>query len=503
MKDAAQETPLGVIAGGPARAGLTGVNRDLGAATLRLLRDWDAWVHRRVETVSLEHPVSFFRRMSIDFTLPGDLPSLLLTGSGDAYHFVPLTLIKKGPLTRFNLVDEHGVVLPLLTRRRDGALAASVLTVLAESLVDPSFAHAGEELPAEVQQDMWDIATLDSTDALGVIDRLSKGQPRADEELSMNSTAWRVWLGNSDEFKSVACLLADSFILAALVVGESGTRRVIKFSYEEHGIPTEMALPPPVEFLVRQWIKQVSRREPPKRALTSLPLWLSRAVGWRPKAVKIDTPAMAHGGSYHLEVDTPDGLKITRATLESRGPRKPLAHVESHLGRCHLYAKDRPEGCTGGAAIVNIRPESSTIVRTAWLASGFATLILTLVASRWRAITNGNVESAIGLLLLLPAGLAAYVARSREPAVLTEVLFGLRVVAASSALWLFLGAFVLLASRSCSGPESTTCSSWGGTSATMWALVLASLTTFLVLLVTMTLIARPPEHRSVAHTDVD
>lgn len=485
----------------PARVGVANIDRDLGATTLRLLRDWDAWVHRRVETVSLEHPVSFLRRMSIDFTLPEDLPSLIRSGSGDPIYFVPLTLIKKGPLTRFNLVDEHGAVLPLLTRRRDGALAASVLTFLAESLVEQPVAAPGSELPPDIQQDLRDLVTLDSEDALPVIDRLRKGTPREGEP--PENCVWRTWLSTTNEFIRVADLLADSFILTALVEGRPGTRRVIKFSYEEHGHPTQMALPPPLGFFARTWIKQLSGHEPSQRELTSLPLWLSRAVGWRPKAVKIDTPALARGGSYHLEVETPEGLKITRALLESRGPRKRLDSVESHLGRCHLYAKNRPDPCTGGAALINIRPEPSTIVRTAWIASAFATLVLVLVAARWRAITNGNVEAAMALLLLLPAGLAAYVARSREPAVLTEVLFGLRVVAASSALWLFLGAFVLVASRSCSGTAESTCSSWGGTSPAMWGLVLASLATFVVLLVAMTLIERPPEHGSVATTDVD
>src|SRR4051794_20361247 len=59
--------------------GATETNRTLGALTLQLLRDWDGWIHRRVESISLEHPVTFTRRVSVDFTLYRGWPTTTFT----------------------------------------------------------------------------------------------------------------------------------------------------------------------------------------------------------------------------------------------------------------------------------------------------------------------------------------------------------------------------------------------------------------------------------------
>lgn len=490
------------------RRGASEIDRDLGALMLQLLRGWDGWIHRRVESISLEDPVTFLRRVSVDFTLFRDWSTTTFTTDGEPIFFVPLTLLDKGPITRFDICDENKRTLPVLTKRQNGVLAASVLVALSEAGVGEAFRKKqGGTLPWDIEQDLRDVATLPADAAVPVAQRLRAGGPRKIEgqpcEPDMESLAWREKLKGNDEVWRVADLLAESFILVTPLVGRPGDRRVVKFSYEEQGVPPDLAFPWPFSWLRRGWTKQVAgpyTSYAPPREYTRLPLWLARAVGWRAKAITISTPALAHGGSYHLEVEAPEGLKITRARLESVSPRATLADVQRSLRRVHLYASGRPKESTRGTALISVRPEASTIVRTAWLAAGFATLVLALVASRWRAILeNQNLGPTLSLLLIVPAGLAAYVARAREPTVVTEVLFGLRLVAVASAAWLLASAVLMVAGRSCetgSTPLATpVCESWSATGPLLWALVGASLATFWLLTVTLTLILRPPEQR--------
>jgi hypothetical protein len=133
-----------------------------------------------------------------------------------------------------------------------------------------------------------------------------------------------------------------------------------------------------------------------------------------------------------------------------------------------------------GKGSINLRPRPSTIVRAAWLVAALTVLLLAVV--KWKTselVAHPGI--GISLLLLAPAGLAAYVARSREPAT-TDALFGLRLVAASAGLWPFAAALVLAAS----GAREP--ASW-----ILWVLLGLSAATALVLTVYLARVYRPPE----------
>jgi hypothetical protein len=483
-----------------ADAGVQEVSRDFGAVLLTLLINWDGWVHRRVDSVRLDDPVTVTRRVSVDFTVDRTLPAPSRTGQGDPVHFVPLAVLKKQPLTKFSLRDEAGAALPVLTRKRNGAVAASVLVSLAEWGIDDEFEKKwGRELPPELEKEIWAIAREDPPEANEIVDGIASPAAAAVEDSDDPESAWRNQLAGDDTFLEWARKLADSFILTVPLINPAGCRRILKYEYEEQRRPPRVGMPRLFEWLRRFWLWAVTSADPNRAAgahapRTPLPLWLMRLIGWRPAAIKIETPGLAFGGSYHLEVEAPEGLQITRGRIQAGDPPDVLEQVAEHRHRVHLYPFDPPHR-ERATAIVNLRPRPAVLVRTAWMTSAFTTVVLALIASRWREIGR-EVGPALSVLLFVPAGLAAYVARAREPWVTTEVLLGIRLLAAASALWSFAAAVVLLLERTCKPVPAgvpADCGHWTATAEVLWVLVLLSVITFAITQVTYTLVLRPFE----------
>jgi hypothetical protein len=209
-----------------------------------------------------------------------------------------------------------------------------------------------------------------------------------------------------------------------------------------------------------------------------------------------------------LEVEAPDGIQATRARLKT-WQRSVETHnndgepgvptypdfpevVSDGKQRVHLHVSV-PASYTGRATVY-LRPRPSTIVRAAAITAGLTTVLLTLVALRTSSF-QANLGSAAALLLIVPGGLSAYVARPREPHVATQMLFGLRLLALSNGLWAFLAAGVLVAGRSCSEVTATgsVCEQWSGTGYVVGGLAVCALATLLLLLRAHANTTRPPE----------
>lgn len=490
-----------------ARRGFDEIDRGLGATMFRLLRDWDEWVHRRVEQVSLEDVSTHIRRVSVDFTLPRDILPTRFAGDGRGIHFVPLTYLSKDPVTGFSIRDEWGAALPVLTRARNAALAASVLVVAVEVAVWDRNIDSKRPLPRLLEKDLWEVAAESPQNARPVLERLKAGE--LPNELPTDISAdelqrerrWRSAIVGDTDVAAVADLLHENFILAVPLTDVPGRRRILKYTFETRGDQPHLALPPPFGWVVRAWVHAVTGAKPSREArYTPLLLWVSRAIGWSAKAIKIESPAVSYGGSYHLEVEAPQGLQITRARLQSGDRAETFLDVKETLQRVHLYAARQAAASPGAVAVIYLRSRPSTLVRTAWLNALFATLLLLAIASRWHSIVQ-QLGPAFSLLFVVPALVSAYVARPRELAVTTDVLFGLRVVAASTAVWQFGAAVVLLASTSCSSSASAICRGGSGTGPTLWTLVAASAITLMVLQTTLTMSMRPPEQREERRQD--
>jgi len=474
--------------------------RLVGLLTLDLLDTWRVWVKRRVEAVTFPDVATQTRRISVDFELPTTVVEAALrahaNGGGPTsgvgatepqvndvwvsnpetrFVLVPLTLMKKQGLTRFSLRDESGTALPLLTRDQTGAVATAVLVTFAEGLHQAT--KKDGTLPPELRDELSNIATLPPTGATQVWEKLD--DPKEGE--SPDSAEWRQILVSDERFMEMALDLAQNFLLLTRVAAEPGRRRIIKISYEYH-----LRIPVAQD----RW-RRVRR-------------WL----GWGAHTEQIETPAVGLGRCFHLEVEAPDGIQATRARLKSwqRSVAKHNDHgalgepaypdfpevVSDGKQRVHLHVSV-PASYTGQATVY-LRPRPSTIVRAATITAGLTTILLAVVALRTSSFQT-NLGSAAALLLIVPGGLSAYVARPREPHVATQMLFGLRLLALSSGLWAFLAAGALVAGRRCSEVTATgaLCKHWSGTGYVVWVFAFCSLATLLVLLRAHINTTRPPE----------
>jgi hypothetical protein len=181
---------------------------------------------------------------------------------------------------------------------------------------------------------------------------------------------------------------------------------------------------------------------------------LMRALSLRPKTVEILAPSIGQARSYHLELVLPYGLKATDARLNSLDPAalegarsdEPLDRQSSTSRRVHLHAAGIDQAMTGLAEVA-LRPHTSMILRGATFVSGLSLLMLILLLFRFDPVGPPQLGALVGLVLAVPGGLAAYVARAQVDRFTSEVLIGLRAVALSSTLWVLLAGATVVVSR--------------------------------------------------------
>lgn len=204
---------------------LTEAERDLGVVLLELVRDWGGWVHRRVESFEIEDERTVRRSVSVDFTLPRGHPHTEVTPAGEPRHVVPLGLMRKRPLRRFDLHDEQDTALPLLTLEQNSRAAAAMLTAMCEAY---AYGAGLPPLPDEVAEDIWRLPRLAPGESEAVWQRL--GQARGADEAVRS---WRAAVALNGELMALAHDLAHSFLLLTPLAVHAGERRILKFAYEE------------------------------------------------------------------------------------------------------------------------------------------------------------------------------------------------------------------------------------------------------------------------------
>jgi hypothetical protein len=444
---------------------------DLGLLMLAFLTNWDAWVERRVESLTFPDEATFRRRVSVDFAIPEDWPSPLRAGEKGSppTFYVPLTVLQKQGLTGFDLRDESGTALPLLTRDQNGMLAHATLAQLAEAIREDRRKRLTGDLPEEIHAELALITNGSADRAVTIWDAFSEpkeGEPR-------RVAAWRTFLAGEDKFMALAWDFALGFPLVVPITGSPGTRRIVKFSYEAPA---------------------------PARGQQSLRTRLRIGLGWAPRTERVAVPTIGQGRCFHLEVQAPEGLMATRGKLSSSKPPRPTVWrgalpdvIKYGSERLHLHIS-APQAARG-EGIVNLRPRPATITRSAW-----ATAILTSLALGATLLREdelyANVGPAASILLLVPTGLSVYIARPREPVVTTGLLLGQRLLAVVCGMLAVGASTVLVAGQECeTSEEITRCEPWAANEFIL--AVLTGVAVLIVLLLSWSLYrtARPPEKR--------
>jgi lysophospholipase L1-like esterase len=350
-----------------------------------LLERSNEWVHRRVESIEFLDESTIRRRISVDFTPGGSLPA------GSSVH-APIALLHKGVLTRFDLRDEAGGSLPLLTANQNAAFATAHMLSIAERVV-------GGPVPERLRKLCWTIARAEPSQANRAIEEIAQRlQP---EEV-------REKLRDDSRFRSVTQTFADNFPVI-VEAGDPTKRRVVKLAYDE-----------------------ILGRRP--RLLVRL--------GLRPLALTIGMPELGDAGSRHIEFLRADGLETFDPALIARTPEgKPLVRrAAAGVGReVHLLVTDAPRG-TAGVAGVRLRVKREGVLVGGPLLAALAAALLSVT---WFALPElaGNSSEAASVLLAIPAALGAYLgARSPHPLV-AAMLGGARIL-------LFVSGFLSFAAAS-------------------------------------------------------
>lgn len=444
--------------------------QDLGLLTLAFLSDW-SWIERRVESVTFPDEVTVRRRVSVDFGVPKDWVSPLPAVPGEPPTFyVPLAMMRKQGLVRFDLSDEAGKALALLTRDENGLVAQATLVQLAKAINLDRGKPMSDPFPPELQEELSLITNGAADRALVVWDGLEQTK---DSDTSPNCSAWRAFLAKEDKFMALSHDFAVAFPLIVPVTGMPGVRRIIKFSYQGSAPP----------------------RRPSSRRRQ-----LSRGLGWYPRTERITTPSIGQCRCFHLEVQAPEGLQITRGKLSSSVKPKPTVWDKalpdvikpgSERVHMHLSAPGAPEGL----GVVNLRARPSTIGRAA-LSTALLTTVAIAIACWRHGALQPNLGPTVSLLLLVPTALSVYVARPREPVVTTGLLLGQRVLAVCCGLLAIAASALLVAGQECSSVKGElSCQQWHATPWVLGGLAVVAAMIALVLTATVVFTARPPEKK--------
>ena len=392
----------------------------VGALNALLMLQWNQWVHRRVELTRILDAGLAHRDVSVDFTLPHWFHDVRGTpDEGAARQLVPVALVRKGVLVNFDLRDERGWVLPLLTTAQRNVVAEASLVALAERVL-------GHQVPRGIRCDIRQLVSEPSQQAAGTLIQLYH---RADPEAPD-----RARLAKNDVFRATARSFVGQALALTMIELKRHQRRIVSFGYDESvwGESTKSLL---------------------QRAVGTAGLALG--VGRR---VIFPIPSLGYAASYHFEAEAPEGLQIQAraqfrrlpSKLGDEGPRAWMLRGGS-FQRSHTVFAEAPPG-SEAAVVVRLQPRPSTIVRGAFGAALFTFAALLFLRLRLPSIRSGSDTTTAAALLLVFPGLASlYISRTDESAATNDLLWPVRLLALTPIVWALIGAGAIIGGTTGSG----------------------------------------------------
>jgi hypothetical protein len=346
---------------------------DIADAADQLLRHQAAWRHRRVETLTMLSHEQVRRHVSVDFTVPVELRERLRLSDADEFA-VPLAFLAKRPLVHFDLRNEEGHSIPLLTAEQNTLIGRELLYQALEGDLDAQDADA-----AAVMSDAGELieAVLGDLDVTGAVERLER----------------RHGLQPLNDFRDATEIFSRSFILWAVVRGLE-RRRVFKFAYDE-------------PFSLRPGLAYV-----------------------------YGAPGCAEAWSYHLEVVVPTDLRARSTRLWDAATGAVLVSGAVDADRPALYyTVDPAHEPMRPEVVVDYGAERSRFLAPAAIV---ATVIGLVVALPWLfadlEALSGSAGPAIGLVLSTSAVFSALVLRTDEHPLLRLMLVRYRLCLVASTL---------------------------------------------------------------------
>ena len=345
---------------------------DIAEAAFALLRDQAAWRHRRVETLTMLSHEQVRRHVSVDFTVPIELRERLRLSAADEFA-VPLAFLAKRPLVHFDLRNEEGHSIPLLTADQNTLIGRELLyRSLALDLVAQ---HADEAVVGDAAGLVE--AVLGDDEMGGLVEELER----------------RHGLEPLGDLRETIAILSRNFVLWAVVRGVD-RRRVFKFAYDE-------------------------------------------AYSLRPGLAYVyGAPGCAEAWSYHLEVAVPPDLKARSTQLWDAATGAVLVAGAADADRPALYySADPGQPPVQPEVVVDYGPERGRFMAPAAIVATVIALLVappTLFADL--QALGDSAGPAIGLVLSTSAVFSVLVLRTDEHPLLRRLLVRYRLCLVASTL---------------------------------------------------------------------
>jgi hypothetical protein len=365
---------------------------ELGDFCATLLSSGNPWVGRRKESITVLDESMIRRQQSVDFSMDAiesltQFKSLCDRVFGCDVRAAPLFILDKDPVSSmaFDLKDESGRSLSLMTSEENGEISAATLKALARKTLEAAHYTLSDELAAKLEN----LAKADTSGGRDWLDRLKSPLPGDPDLAEIDVLLEKP--GEDGEMSWWLNTLALASIVLVTFEAGSNHRRVIKIAYEQPTV-RQSAVRQPLRFFAR--------------------------LGWLSYQTQVESP-LIRSGRYHLEVKAPPEIRLTRAALvDDKTNRRNRA--PGFRSRAHLYIDDAHDSY-GALAQFALRVSGRGVLGGALLA---ALLVLVSILACMR-YSEGIVEGSTGvpaLLLVLPGIIATYVARSDQHGLTTRLL---------------------------------------------------------------------------------
>ena len=350
--------------------------RSDGQKLIELILGSEDWIHRQVERVDIQPTGDTIHHISMDLTVPIDLA---LTGSRGAV-VVPVTLLQKGPLSRFSVIGPEDHPVPLLESAANSRLSSTFLRALAAA----TYGYRPADEPFEVGLFIQDIVSADLRRGRQATERL--------REFLTGRDGPPVDPVEAATFFSMVEVFSRCFLMAVeLDAGLVGRRCVVKYSYLD------------------------TRNDPHDRPRYE--------ISW-------DLAHFGVAGSYHFELLSPQLLEIASVTLtDVTGSEVHLASAElppDGVSTAHLAVRPRARLSTA-AVVVGLVPRRYGVVSQSfaatWLVAGLFAVVVVGRYLRDAFLPGATVAPAAAAILSAAGAIAlTWIARTPEDRIVAAVL---------------------------------------------------------------------------------
>jgi hypothetical protein len=424
------------------------------------------WVVRRVEGIRFLDDRTVRRRVSVDYTVPEG--GVVMRIDGRDARILPLAMLRRQSLIKFDFRTHDGRPAPLLGLRENQALTRSVIHAWAGALLEET-GWDEPRLPEPLVTQLERVVAGNQsqlTEAYQQIQDAAHGHRRLKGVL----------------FTTVLDRLAGNFVLFGIEHAPPGSRRIVKWSYEEaltllhsttayqgHAngpcppVPDRDGHVHPVSYGLATRKQHRYEADP-----------VLSGLGIQPTLIRFPTPGAELAASFHVEITAPPEVSIVRASLLAGLPnlrfndRNPQAdrdrwnewhdqHDKSGgARRDRLHRSPSFDSVGGGDATVDLhvaevpygslsrvqvelQASPSGWLATAWLGALLGTLML-LVG--WLGRQPDKPDLPALLFITYAVGMVAIVVRPDPHAMATRLLSTLRMLAGFTVILTLAAALV-------------------------------------------------------------